>query len=91
MEEILDTKTQLLVAVAAAAAAKCQKCFVKLHGMAGAAGVSAREMRAAVAIAAKVSARSQQYMAEFIEATTDGSVTTSQERTPGTAGPCGCG
>ncbi len=69
MEEILDPKTQLLVAVGAAAAAKCQKCFTKLYGMAGPAGVSDREIRAALAIAEKVSEKSRGFMAEFIEET----------------------
>jgi AhpD family alkylhydroperoxidase len=90
MEEILDPKTQLLIAVGAAAAAKCQRCFAKLYGLAGQVGVSDREIRAAIAIAAKVSERSQAFMTEFIGETTHGAITAG-----GTSGrpvaPCGCG
>jgi AhpD family alkylhydroperoxidase len=90
MEEILDPKTQLLIAVGAAAAAKCQRCFAKLYGLAGSAGVSDREIRAALAIAAKVSEKSKAFMTEFIEETTHGAVTAvGAGGQP--AAPCGCG
>lgn len=91
MEEILDTKTQLLVAMGAAAAAKCQNCFAKLYGLAEPAGVSDREIRAALAIAAKVAEKSQAFMAEFIEETTHGAIAAAGPGTSPAASPCGCG
>lgn len=66
MDTFLDPKTQLLVALGAATAAKCQHCFATLYGAAD------KEIGAAVAIAAKVSAKSQDFMAAFIDQTTRG-------------------
>jgi len=91
MEEILDPKTQLLVAVGAAAAAKCQQCFVKLYGMAAETGVSDREIRAALAIAAKVTEKSQRFMAAFIEETTHGAITAPSAGGRPAPSPCACG
>ena len=88
MEEILDPKTQLLVALGAAAAAKCQHCFATLYGVTGQAGVSDKEVRAAVAIAAKVAAKSHNFMAAFIEQTTNGAV---PARAAGDGVTAGCG
>lgn len=87
MQEILDSKTQLLVALGAATAAKCQGCFGKLYGMAADAGVTASEIRAVVAIASTVSAKSRDFMGAFIEETTGGSVA---RRDGGGAAPSGC-
>lgn len=91
MEEILDPKTQLLVAVGAAAAAKCQKCFAKLYGLAGSTGVSDREIRAALAIAEKVTEKSQGFMAEFIAETTHGAITATSGGGRRAPSPCACG
>jgi hypothetical protein len=90
MEEILDQKTQLLVAVGAAAAAKCQKCFAKLYGLAGPAGVSDREIRAALAIAVKVSEKAGGFMTEFIEETTHGVIEATGADGRPAAAPRGC-
>jgi len=76
METHLDPKTQLLVAIAAAAAAKCQACFAGLYASASQVEASDREIRAAVAIAAKVTAKSQEFMAAFIEQTSKGAIST---------------
>ena len=86
MENILDTKTQLLIALGAAAAAKCQHCFTTLYGSADKVSVTDREVRAAVAIAMKVAGKSQDFMAAFIEQTTKGAVPAGQ-----TSGACACG
>jgi alkylhydroperoxidase/carboxymuconolactone decarboxylase family protein YurZ len=88
MEQILDPKTQLLVALAAATAAKCQNCFAKLYGLAPNAGISDSEIRAVVAIAAKVSAKSQEFMVAFVEQASGGVVKSSAAETAG--GGCGC-
>ena len=88
MEQILDPKTQLLVALGAATAAKCQNCFTKLYGLAPNAGISDSEVRAVVAIAAKVSAKSHEFMAAFIEQATRGAVASNAGETAG--GGCGC-
>lgn len=90
MEEILDARVQLLVGVGAAAAGKCQKCFAKLYGMAAAAGVSDREIRAAVAIGAKVAEKSQGFMAEFIEETMHGARAASERAEEAARSPCAC-
>ena len=87
METFLDPKTQLLVAVGAAVAAKCQNCFVMLYGAADKAGATDKEIQAAVAIATKVTAKSHDFMAAFIEQTTRGAVKTSG----GEAATTGCG
>jgi alkylhydroperoxidase/carboxymuconolactone decarboxylase family protein YurZ len=87
MEQILEPKTQLLVALGAAAAAKCQHCFAKLYGMTDAAGVSAQEVRAAVAIADTVAQKSHGFMSAFIAETTNGAVAARAAESAG----CGCG
>jgi alkylhydroperoxidase/carboxymuconolactone decarboxylase family protein YurZ len=74
MEAHLDPKTQLLVALGAAAAARCQTCFAGLYPTACKVEASDREIRAAVAIATKVAAKSQDFMAAFIEETTEGAI-----------------
>lgn len=83
-EPFLDPKTQLLVALAAAAAAKCQRCFAMLYSSAEQVGASDKEVRAAVAIASKVAAKSREFMAAFIEQTTGGAAASG----PDTG--CGC-
>jgi len=89
MDMYLEPKTQLLVAIGAAVAAKCQKCFVTLYGTADKVGATDKEIGAAVAIAAKVIAKSNGFMAAFIEETTKGKVATA--RTDGAAANvCGC-
>jgi AhpD family alkylhydroperoxidase len=85
MENILDAKTQLLIALGAAAAARCQHCFATLYGSADKAGVTDREVRSAVAIAMKVAAKAQDFMAAFIEQTTTGAVPAGE-----TSGGCAC-
>jgi alkylhydroperoxidase/carboxymuconolactone decarboxylase family protein YurZ len=89
MEDILDPKTQLLVGLGAATAAKCQGCFAKLYGLAADVGASDREVRAVVAIAAKVSAKSQDFMTAFIAETTHGAVPAAKAGEAATG--CGCG
>jgi len=89
MDTFLDPKTQLLVALGAAAAAKCQHCFATLYGAADKVGASDQEIGAAVAIANKVSAKSQDFMAAFIDQTTRGAIKTTSP--DGAASPCGCG
>jgi alkylhydroperoxidase/carboxymuconolactone decarboxylase family protein YurZ len=84
----LEPKTQLLVAIGAAVAAKCQKCFVTLYGTANKVGATDKEIGAAVAIATKVSVKSDDFMATFIEETTKGKVPAA-ERTGAAASP-GC-
>jgi alkylhydroperoxidase/carboxymuconolactone decarboxylase family protein YurZ len=86
MEDILDTKTQLLVALGAAAAARCQHCFTTLYGSANKVAVSDREVRAVVAIAMKVAGKAQDFMGAFIEKTTEGAVPAGE-----TSGGCACG
>ena len=88
MEEVLDAKTQLLVALGAATAAKCQHCFTMLYGTAGKLDVSDKEVRAAVAIATKVAAKSQDFMAAFIEEVTKGAIPARSG--DGAAAGCGC-
>jgi alkylhydroperoxidase/carboxymuconolactone decarboxylase family protein YurZ len=89
MQEFLDPKTQLLVAIGAATAAKCQPCFAKLYGAVEQVGASDQEVRAAVAIAVKVTAKSQDFMTAFIDETTKGAVPAHGEGA-GAAGGCGC-
>ena len=91
MEEILDSKTQLLVALGAATAAKCQGCFAKLYGLAADAGVTASEIRAVVAIANTVSTKSGDFMGAFIEETTSGAVPRRKNGSESTPGGCICG
>jgi alkylhydroperoxidase/carboxymuconolactone decarboxylase family protein YurZ len=86
MEDILEAKTQLLIALGAAAAARCQHCFATLYGSAGKVAVTDREVRAAVAIATKVAGKAQDFMGAFIEQTTNGAVPAGE-----TPGGCACG
>jgi alkylhydroperoxidase/carboxymuconolactone decarboxylase family protein YurZ len=86
MEDVLDAKTQLLVALGAAAAARCQHCFTTLYGSAGKVVVTDREVRATVAIAMKVAGKAQDFMGAFIEQTTAGAVPARE-----TSGGCACG
>ena len=86
MEDILDAKTQLLIALGAAAAARCQHCFATLYGSANKVAVTDREIRAAVAIAMKVATKAQDFMAAFIEQTTTGAVPAGE-----TSGGCAYG
>ena len=88
METHLDPKTQLLVALGAAAAAKCQACFAGLYATASKVEASDREIRAAVAIATKVTEKSQEFMAAFIESTTEGAISRGSVEAESTA--CGC-
>jgi AhpD family alkylhydroperoxidase len=88
MEPFLDPKTQLLVALGAAVAARCQHCFETLYGAADKVGASDQEIGAVVAIAAKVSAKSQEFMAAFIDQTTKGAVKASGAEQASTG--CGC-
>lgn len=89
MEQILEPKVQVIVALGAATAAKCQKCFTKLYATAKDLDVSDAELRAAVDIGERVSGKSQGFMRAFIEETTDGAV---RARGSGgsDAGGCGC-
>lgn len=87
MELHLDPKTQLLVALSAATAAKCQSCFATLYGAADKVGVTDNEISAVVAIAAKVTAKSHEFMAAFISSTTQGKV----HAATGPAADAGCG
>ena len=87
MELFLEPKTQLLVALGAAVAAKCQNCFATLYGAADKVGATDQEIGAVVAIATKVSTKSHDFMAAFIQQTTDGKVTLGHEAT---TGGCGC-
>ena len=87
MEQFLDPKTQLPVAIGAATAAKCQTCFATLYGAADKVEASPQEIRAAVAIATKVSGKSHDFMMAFIEQTTKGVVKAEGD---GAAAGCGC-
>jgi AhpD family alkylhydroperoxidase len=89
METHLDPKTQLLVALGAAAAAKCQACFAGLYSTASKVEASDREIRAAVAIATKVTEKSQEFMAAFIENTTEGAISRGAVEAESTSFGCG--
>lgn len=89
MEAFLDPKTQLLVALGAAVAAKCQTCFATLYGAADKVGATDQEVQATVAIATKVTAKSNDFMAAFIEQTTHGTVHARASHEAATSG-CGC-
>jgi alkylhydroperoxidase/carboxymuconolactone decarboxylase family protein YurZ len=86
MEDILDARTQLLIALGAAAAARCQHCFATLYASANKVPVSDREVRAVVDIAMKVAGKAQDFMGAFIEQTTAGAV-----RAGESSGGCACG
>lgn len=88
LESHLDPKTQLLVAVGAAAAAKCQTCFATLYPRASEVGATDEQIHSAVAIADKVASKSRDFMATFIEETTNGAVAVWGEEEEGV--PCGC-
>lgn len=85
MKDILDARTQFLIALGAAVAAKCQHCFATLYWSADKVGATDREIRAAVAIATKVAGKSQDFMAAFVQATTKGTIPATDN-----AGGCGC-
>jgi len=89
MEQILDPKVQVIVALGAATAAKCQQCFTKLYGTAKELDVSDAELRAAVDIGERVSGKSQQFMRAFIEETTKGAVR-AKAANESSRGGCGC-
>jgi AhpD family alkylhydroperoxidase len=88
MEAFLDPKTQLLVALGAAVAAKCQNCFATLYSAADKVEATDKEIQAVVAIAAKVTAKSHDFMAAFVEQTTKGLVKTKGGEATTTG--CGC-
>ena len=88
LESHLDPKTQLLVAVGAAAAAKCQACFAGLYATANKVEATDKEIRAAVAIANKVAAKSRDFMAAFIEETTKGAIAPQGDEVESVG--CGC-
>lgn len=88
LEPHLDPKTQLLVALAAASAAKCQACFAGLYATANEVEATDKEIRAAVAIANKVAAKSRDFMAAFIEETTKGAVAPQGDQADRVG--CGC-
>ena len=88
LEPHLDPETQLLVAVGAAAAAKCQACFAGLYATASKVEATDKEIRAAVAIANKVAAKSRDFMAAFIEETTKGAVAPQRDQAKSVG--CGC-
>jgi alkylhydroperoxidase/carboxymuconolactone decarboxylase family protein YurZ len=70
LEPHLDPKTQLLVALASAVAAKCQICFSGLYSKVGDVEATDQEVRAAVAVANQVVAKSHDFMVAFVEETT---------------------
>ena len=74
MEPHLDPKTQLLVALGSAVAAKCQPCFSGLYSKVSDIEATDQEVRAAVAIANQVVAKSHDFMVAFVEETTAGAV-----------------
>jgi AhpD family alkylhydroperoxidase len=88
LEPHLDPKTELLVALGSAVAAKCQVCFVGLYAQAGKVGTTDQEVRAVVAIANKVAAKSQEFMNALVKDTTKGPVADGPDE-PGWDG-CAC-
>jgi AhpD family alkylhydroperoxidase len=88
LEPHLDRKTQLLVALGVAAAAKCQACFAGLYGTAAEVGAEDKEIRAAVAIAERVAAKSRDFMAAFIEETTKGAIAAGGDAAEGVGCEC---
>ena len=88
LEPHLDPKTQLLVALGSAVAAKCQVCFAGLYAQADDVEATEREVRAVVAIANKVAAKSQEFMGAFVEDTTKGAVAASSDGPA--SGSCAC-
>jgi alkylhydroperoxidase/carboxymuconolactone decarboxylase family protein YurZ len=74
LEPHLDAKTQLLVALGSAVAAKCQACFAGLYSKMNDVEATDQEVRAAVAIANQVVAKSHDFMVAFVEETTEGAV-----------------
>ncbi len=88
LEPHLDPKTQLLVALGSAVAAKCQVCFAGLYAQADEVEATDQEIRATVAIANKVAAKSHEFMIAFVKDTTKGVVAV---RPDGPAsGSCAC-
>ena len=88
MDLYLEPKTQLLVAIGAAVAAKCQNCFATLYGAANKVGATDKEIGAAVAIATKVTAKSHEFMATFVEETTKGKVPAAETADAAASGGC---
>jgi alkylhydroperoxidase/carboxymuconolactone decarboxylase family protein YurZ len=84
----LDPKTQLLVALGAATAAKCQACFIGLYATANEVEATDKEIRAVVAIANKVAAKSRDFMSTLIEETTKGAVAVSGNDAQSTGCEC---
>ncbi len=74
LEPHLDPKTQLLVALGCAVAAKCQPCFSGLYSRVSEVDATDQEVRAAVAIANQVVAKSHEFMVAFVEESTEGAV-----------------
>lgn len=88
LEPHLDPKTQLLVALGSAVAAKCQVCFAGLYAQADAVEATDQELRAAVAIASKVAAKSHEFMMGFVKDTTKGVVGVDQDGPAASGGCC---
>ena len=88
LEPHLDPKTQLLVALGSAVAAKCQVCFAGLYSQAGEVQATEQEVRAAVAIADKVAAKSHEFIVAFVKDTTKGAVEVRSDEPA--SGPCAC-
>ncbi len=88
LEPHLDPKTQLLIALGSAVAAKCQACFAGLYAQVGAVDATEQEIRAAVNIGSKVAAKSHDFMAVFVEETTNGAVAAGGEGAE--TGTCEC-
>jgi len=88
LEPHLDPKTQLLVALGSAVAAKCQICFAGLYSQADAVEATDQEVRAAVAIANKVAAKSHEFMVAFVKDATKGAVAVGPNEPA--SGSCAC-
>ena len=88
LEPHLDAKTQLLVALGSAVAAKCQICFAGLYAQAEQVEATDQEVRAVVAIANKVTAKSQEFMISFVEDAPQGVVALRSDESA--SGGCAC-
>jgi alkylhydroperoxidase/carboxymuconolactone decarboxylase family protein YurZ len=88
LEPHLDPKTQLLVALGSAVAAKCQPCFSGLYSKVSDIEATDQEVRAAVAIANQVVAKSHDFMVAFVEETTKGEVSVNADGSE--TGSCAC-
>ncbi len=89
LESHLDPKTTLLVALGSAVAGKCQACFAGLYSKANGVGATDQEVRAAVAIANEVAAKSQGFMVAVVEGTMKGPVSVPSGGSE--TGSCACG